>query len=97
MSALGACTSMTVRMYAERKEWPLKSVSVSLHHQKDYADDCDGCVQGEPRKLDIITRELHLEGDLSSEQREKLLEIADKCPVHRTLNSPVIIRTRLAT
>ncbi|MBA4802766.1 MULTISPECIES: bifunctional alpha/beta hydrolase/OsmC family protein [Euryhalocaulis] len=97
VSALGACTSMTVRMYAERKEWPLKSVSVSLHHQKDYADDCDGCVQGEPRKLDIITRELHLEGDLSAEQREKLLEIADKCPVHRTLNSPVIIRTRLAT
>jgi len=96
VAGLGACTSMTLRMYAERKGWPLKKVKVSLHHAKDYTDDCEGCVQGEPRKLDVITRELSIDGDLDDAQREKLLEIADKCPVHRTLHSPVVVRTRFA-
>lgn len=95
VAGLGACTSMTLRMYADRKEWPLKRVSVSLHHIKDYTDDCEGCVKGEAQKIDIITRELTLEGDLDESQRARLLEIADRCPVHQTLNAPVSVKTVL--
>lgn len=95
-AALGACTSMTLRMYAEHKGLPLERVSVTLHHEKGHADDCAACAEGQERKVDIIERTLTLEGDLSDEQRERLLEIADKCPVHRTLNAPVVIRTQLS-
>lgn len=92
-AGLGACTSMTLRMYAERKDWPLEKVSVSLTHAKDYADDCEHCEEG--RKVDIFEKEITLTGDLSEEQRTRLMEIADKCPVHRTLNEPVVIRSTL--
>jgi uncharacterized OsmC-like protein/pimeloyl-ACP methyl ester carboxylesterase len=92
-AALGSCTAMTIRLYAARKKWPLKRVEVTLHHEKDHADDCVACAEGEARKVDIIERSVLLEGDLSVEQRARLLEIADRCPVHRTLNSPVVIRT----
>ena len=95
-AALGACTSMTLRMYAEHKGLPLERVSVKLHHEKGHAEDCANCAEGQERKVDIIERTLILEGDLSTEQRQRLLEIADKCPVHRSLNSPVVIRTHLS-
>jgi len=96
VAGLGACTSMTIRMYAERKGWPLKSVSVCLRHAKEYSDDCDACIEGKPQKLDIIDRIVTLEGELDHDQRQRLLEIADRCPVHRTLHAPVIVNTSLA-
>jgi putative redox protein len=94
LMGLGACTSMTIRMYAERKQFPLKRVKVRLGHQKIHAQDCSDCETREG-KVDEITREIILEGDLSAEQREKLLEIANRCPVHRTLTSEIKVRTRL--
>ena len=94
LAALGACTSMTVRMYAERKQWPLESVEVHLAHSKIHAEECATCDTKEGM-LDRIEREITLFGDLSDEQRHRLLEIAERCPVHRTLVSEVQICTRL--
>jgi len=93
-AALGACTTMTIRMYADRKQWPLDRVSVTLNHRKIHAEDCAEC-DTRTGKIDEIERNVTLEGDLSAEQRQKLLEIADKCPVHRTLHSESRIITRL--
>lgn len=93
-SALGACTSMTLRMYADRKGWDLKEVKTHLQHSKIHSEDCNSC-ENKPAKLDHIERIIELEGDLSGEQRERLLEIADKCPVHRTLNSEIKIDSKL--
>jgi uncharacterized OsmC-like protein len=95
LAALGACTSMTLRMYAERKGLSLERVEVRLKHDKVHARDCEDCETREG-KLDEIQRELMIEGDLDAAQRQRLLEIADKCPVHKTLTSEVKIRTRLA-
>lgn len=95
LMALGACTSMTVRMYAERKQLPLKRVRVRLSHRKIHAQDCADCATKEGM-LDEITREITFEGELSDEQRQKLLEIANKCPVHRTLTSEIKVRSKLA-
>ena len=92
LAGLGACTSMTVRMYAERKSWPLDQVQVDLRHDKIHAEDCADC-ETKSGKLDRIERTVKLSGDLDPEQRAKLLEIADKCPVHRTLHSEVVIET----
>ncbi len=94
LSGLGACTTMTLRMYADRKKWPLERASVSLRHNKIHAEDCADC-ETKSGKLDHIDREITLEGPLDEEQRAKLLEIADKCPVHRTLHSEVKIDSRL--
>jgi uncharacterized OsmC-like protein/pimeloyl-ACP methyl ester carboxylesterase len=94
-ASLGACTSMTLRAYAELKGIPLERVSVELAHEKIYAADCAECETREGR-IDRIERLIALEGDLSPEQRQRLLEIADKCPVHRTLHSEVVIASRLA-
>jgi uncharacterized OsmC-like protein/pimeloyl-ACP methyl ester carboxylesterase len=92
LAALGACTSMTVRLYADRKQIPLKRTQVRLHHEKIYAEDCAECETKEG-KIDHIDRAIAFEGELTAEQRAQLLEIADKCPVHRTLKSEVDIRT----
>jgi len=93
LAALGACTSMTVRLYADLKALPLTRTEVRLRHEKIYAKDCAEC-ETKVGKIDRIERAITFEGDLSAEQRAKLLEIADKCPVHRTLKSEVDIRTR---
>lgn len=95
LMSLGACTSMTLRLYAARKEIPLERVIVRLKHAKRYFDDCKDCGD-KPVMLDHIDREIELVGVLSEEQRTRLLEIADKCPVHRTLTSKIIVSTRLA-
>ncbi len=95
LAALGACTSMTVRMYAEQKKWPLRRVSVELQHDKVHAADCAECETREGR-IDKIERVLTLEGELDDAQRQRLLEIASKCPVHRTLHGEVWVPTRLA-
>jgi len=92
---LGACTAMTLRMYADRKKWPLERVTVSLDHDKQHPADCVDC--GPKDKIDVFSRLIVLEGDLDEEQRNRLLEIADRCPVHRTLESPVKVETVLAT
>jgi len=92
LAALGACTAMTVRLYADLKQIPLKRTQVRLHHAKIYATDCAECETKEGR-IDRIDRAITFEGDLTAEQRKRLLEIADKCPVHRTLKSEVDIRT----
>jgi len=94
LMALGACTSMTLRMYAERKEWPLAAVDVRLTHGRIHAADCADC-ETASGEVDHIQREITLEGDLDAKQRERLLEIANKCPVHRTLTSEVSIRSAL--
>jgi putative redox protein len=86
---------MTLALYARRKEWPLTGVTVRLKHSRIHAADCADCETKEG-KLDQIESELTLSGTLTDEQRAKLLEIADKCPVHRTLTSEIKIRTRLA-
>ncbi|HEX6327235.1 MAG TPA: alpha/beta fold hydrolase [Jiangellaceae bacterium] len=92
LSSLGACTSMTVRMYAQRKNWPLRSTTVTLTHSKIHAADCESCETTSGR-LDHIVREVRFDGDLDAAQRAKLLEIANKCPVHRTLLSEVVVQT----
>lgn len=94
LAALGACTGMTVQMYARRKAWPLEAAVVRLHHEKVHAQDCEHCEEKD-RRIDRFERELDLKGTLSAEQRRRLLEIAEKCPVHRTLQAEVQIETRL--
>lgn len=92
LAALGACTSMTIRMYAQRKNWSLRSTTVTLRHNKIHAEDCANC-ETTAGMLDRVTREIHIDGDLDDTQRARLMDIADKCPVHRTLRSEVVIET----
>lgn len=94
LAALGSCTSMTLRMYAKLKKFPLEQVIVRLTHEKIHVDDCIGC-ENNNSKIDHIDRLIELEGTLTQEQRTQLLEIANKCPVHRTLTSKIIITTKL--
>ena len=95
LTALGVCTSMTVGLYARRKRMPLESITVSLSHSRIYAIDCEECETKEGM-LDRIEVEVELTGSLSAEQHAKLMEIAGKCPVHRTLTSEINIRLRPA-
>ena len=95
LAGLGACTSMTMRLYADRKSLPLERVTVTLQHSKIYAKDCAECETREGM-LDQIDRVISMEGALDPEQRKKLMEIADKCPVHRTLTSEIHIVTHAA-
>jgi putative redox protein len=92
LAGLGACTSMTLRLYADNKKLPLKRVSVRLTHNKIHAEDCLNCETREGM-VDRIDRNITIEGPLDAGQRKRLLEIADKCPVHRTLESEIEIRT----
>jgi putative redox protein len=94
VAALGACTAMTLRMYADRKSWPLEAATVRLTHDKIHAADCETCETREGM-LDRIEREIEIEGPLDADQKQRLLQIADRCPVHRTLTSEVQIKTRL--
>jgi uncharacterized OsmC-like protein len=95
LAGLGACTSMTLRMYAERKKWPLDRVEVTLRHSRVHSDDCASC-DTVPAVLEQIDRAIVVFGDLSEEQRNALLVIADKCPVHRTLHADVHVATHIS-
>jgi len=94
LMSLGSCTTMTVRMYADRKEWPLEDVYVELRHHKSHAEDCENCDEKDS-KIDHIEKELIVKGDLTNKQKERLLEIAEKCPVNRTLQSDIKISSKL--
>jgi uncharacterized OsmC-like protein len=94
LAALGACTAMTVRTYADHKKWPLESVTIRLQHQKVYRRDCEEC-ETKDRRIDRIGLELELSGALEVSQRRRLLEIAERCPVHRTLESKVLVEAGL--
>ena len=90
VSALGACTSMTLHMYANQKKWDLKEVTVHLQHTKEHVEDS----HSETGKIDKITRDIVLSGNLDEEQRKRLIEIANRCPVHRTLLGEIQILTK---
>jgi putative redox protein len=95
LAALGTCTSMTLALYARRKGWPVEGITVTLAHSRIHATDCAEC-ETKDGHIDRIDREIELAGPLTDEQRTRLIEIAERCPVHRTLASEVSIRTRLA-
>ena len=96
LSALGSCTGMTLRMYADRKDWPLDETIVHLSHDKIHAVDCETC-ETEDGRIDRIEREIEVRGTLDNSQRERLLEIANKCPVHRTLHGEIKVESSLRT
>lgn len=94
LGALGACTAMTLQIYARRKEWPLEKVEVSLKHSRSHAEDCGECATNQG-KIELIERYISLTGQLSDEQKARLIEIAERCPVHKTLTSQISIKTYL--
>ena len=94
LASLGSCTAITLRMYADRKNWPLENINISLNHTKMHAQDCENC-ETKNGQIDHITREIEFTGPLDNEQRSRLLEIADRCPVHRTLQNEIVIKTEL--
>jgi len=94
LTGLGTCTGMTLRMYADRKDWPLEETIVRLSHGKIHAEDCENC-ESTDGKVDRIEREIEVRGDLTDEQRQRLLEIANKCPVHRTLHNEILVESSL--
>lgn len=94
LMSLGSCTVMTVKMYARRKEWSLEDIYVELRHNKRHDEDCQNCDEKES-KIDVIEKELVVEGDLTDEQLERILEISNKCPVYRTLQSDIKIESSI--
>lgn len=92
MTALGSCMSMTIALYARTKKWPLEGVVIRLSHSRVYAKDCRDCVVRDDTLLDRIDTQVQLSGALTPEQEQKLMEVAHKCPVHRTLKSEIEIR-----
>lgn len=94
LAALGTCTSMTVRMYATKKRWPLEQVRIRLRHSRIHADDCADC-ETRIGLIDHIDRQIELVGDLDEAQRERLLSVAERCPVHQTLNAEMHVATSL--
>ena len=96
LAGLGGCTAITLRLYADRKGWPLESVAVRLSQDRIHATDCEECETDEGR-IDRIEREIELVGPLEEEQRCRLLEIADMCPVHRTLKAEVLVENSLVS
>jgi putative redox protein len=94
LAALGGCTAMTLRMYADRKGWPLEAVTVRLSHDRIHAKDCGEC-ETEEGRIDRIEREIEMVGPLDEKQRRRLLEVADMCPVHRTLKGEVLVENSL--
>ena len=96
LAGLGGCTAMTLRIYADRKGWPLESVAVRLSQDRIHSTDCEECETDEGR-IDRIEREIELVGPLEEEQRRRLLEIADMCPVHRTLKAEVLVENSLVS
>jgi putative redox protein len=95
LAALGSCTAMTIGLYARNKRWPLERVSVRLAHTREHAKDCVDCEE-RPARIERIERRIALSGPLDAAQRTRLIEIAEKCPVHRTLTDGIEIRTMLA-
>ena len=93
LAAVGTCTAMTLRMYAERKKLPLDDARVTLRHAREHLTDCEGC-EDAPQRIDVIERDIELVGNLDAAARKRLMEIADRCPVHRTLEGELEIRTR---
>ena len=91
LAALGSCISMTLKLYARRKQWPLESVTVHLRQSRIHSKDCQECMQGKEGFVHRIERSVSLTGPLTEEQRTRLQEIAHKCPVHRTLTSEIVI------
>lgn len=95
LAGLGACTAMTLRMYASRKKWPLDHVAVDLEHGRSHGEDCEHC-DDDHSQVDVITRNITLQGDLDDSQRKRLMEIADRCPVHKTLENKIVVETYAA-
>lgn len=95
LSSLAACTIMTVQMYAKRKKWPLDGIELTLSTHKVHAKDCEDCESDPNARVDVIERQISFKGNLTSEQINRLSDIASKCPVHRTLTSETIIRTEV--
>ena len=95
LSSLAACTIMTVKLYANRKNWPLEDVELSLSTKKVHAKDCEDCESDPNARVDIIERQISFKGDLTPDQIDRLTDIASKCPVHRTLTSETVIRTEV--
>lgn len=94
LASVGTCTAMTLKMYADHKKWKVTKIDVHLNHSKIHADDCETC-ENTGSKIDVIDRIIEVEGEIEEHQRQKLLEIADKCPVHRTLHNTIQINTRM--
>ncbi len=96
LAALGSCTAMTMRMYANRKKWPVDHISIELDHSRDHGADCSECDE-EHTQIDVITRAVSITGDLDDKQRARMMEIADKCPVHRTMHNKLVVKTNVVT
>ena len=94
MGALASCTSITLRMYINRKGWNVQRIRVRVNYSRDYEEDCESS-SSVKKKIDVFERIIHIEGDIDDKKRERILEIADKCPVHLTLENSAKIKTRI--